>query len=97
MLEVKGSWNRDLMKAMESQLVERYLTGSITQGIYLAGYYAAEDWKQSDGKRTAARRHTLDGLSRALQEQAVDVSARRVVAVDSVVLDCSLMPPRSST
>lgn len=97
MLEVKGSWNRDLMKAMESQLVERYLTGSITQGIYLAGYYAADDWKQSDGKRTAARRHTLDGLSRALQEQAVDVSARRVVAVDSVVLDCSLMPPRSST
>jgi hypothetical protein len=97
MVEVKGSWNRDLLTAMESQLVERYLTGSNTQGIYLAGYYAADDWKQSDRKRIAARRHTLDGLSQALQEQAVDVSTRRVVGVDSVVLDCSLMAARPST
>ena len=96
MIEVKGSWNPDLLTAMEAQLVERYLTGSITQGIYLAGYYAAEDWKQSDRKRTAARRHTLAGLSQALKQQAADVSTRRLVAVDSVVLDCSLMAPRPS-
>ncbi len=97
MVEVKGSWNRDLMTAMESQLVERYLTSSITQGIYLVGYYAADNWKQSDGKRTATRRHTLDGLSQTLKEQAVDVSTRRVVGIDSVVLDCSLMAARPST
>jgi hypothetical protein len=97
MVEVKGSWNRDLLTAMESQLVERYLTGSITQGVYLTGYYAAEDWKQSDKKRTAARRHTLDALSRTLEEQAVEVSTRRVVGIDSVVLDCSLLAARPST
>jgi len=90
MMEVKGSWNRDVLRAMESQLVDRYLTGSITQGIYLTGYYAADAWNESDTKRKAARRHTLDGLSKALAEQAAEVSERRLVGVSSFVLDCSL-------
>ena len=97
MVEVKGSWNRDLMTAMESQLVERYLTGQITQGIYVTGYFAADTWKGSDRKRTAARRHTLTDLTRDLQQQAEDVSTRRVVGVESIVLDCSLMAPRPPT
>jgi hypothetical protein len=97
MIEVKGSWNRDLLTAMESQLLERYLTGSTTQGIYLAGYYAADGWNRSDKKRTAARRHTLARLSQTLKEQAVHVSTRRLVGVDSVVLDCSLLAARLPT
>ncbi len=97
MVEVKGSWNRDLMTAMESQLVERYLTGQITQGIYVTGYFAADTWKDSDRKRTAARRHTIAGLTRDLQQQAEDVSTRRVVGVESIVLDCSLVAPRPTT
>jgi hypothetical protein len=94
-VEVKGCWNADLETAMETQLVDRYLDPSeVTQGVYLVACFDPAGWKpdERDARRRAAAKHALGDLAEQLREQAQDVSARRSVDVEAVVLDCALPP-----
>lgn len=90
-VEVKGSWNRGLFEDMETQLLDRYLSGTgLTQGIYVVGHFGAETWDTSDWRRAPSRKHTLDSLRERLDGQAAQISQRGPAKVDAVVLDLSL-------
>src|SRR5207302_1755053 len=44
-IETKGSWHRQLQKAMESQLVTRYLhDNQCRHGLYLVGWFNSPQW-----------------------------------------------------
>jgi hypothetical protein len=93
-IEVKGCWNEDLDEAMRTQLAERYLLAEgQRQGIYLVGWFAADDWDKSDWKRTRCGRRSLEESRTFFADQAREISAAQNVEIAAVVLDCSL-PPR---
>jgi hypothetical protein len=71
-IEVKGSWNPELLTHLDQQLRERYLgTGEYTCGVYLVGWYACSQWGE-DWRRDATRR-----LKRAEVEQYLNERAHR--------------------
>jgi hypothetical protein len=93
-IEVKGCWNQELDQAMSTQLAERYLLAEgQRQGIYVVGWFAADDWDKDDWRRTRCGRRELDESRTFFAEQAREVSAQHGVQIAAVVLDCSL-PPR---
>ncbi len=50
-IEVKGCWNQDLNKAMETQLLDRYLKDNrCRHGIYLLGWFYCDQWDNEDGR-----------------------------------------------
>jgi hypothetical protein len=88
-IEVKGSWHREIAEAMESQLVDRYLRDNQSRhGVYLVGWFHCEAWK--DGQ--PARFETLESCRSHLEGQAAALSERRSrpVHVRAVVLDCRI-------
>jgi hypothetical protein len=93
-VEVKGCWNREVDTALRTQLAERYLVpDGQRQGVYIVGWFAADDWNTTDWRRRACARG-LEDNRRVFAEQARDVSRDLDVEIDAVVLDCSL-PPRN--
>lgn len=99
-VELKGSWNADLLTAMEDQLVDRYLEPPLHRhGIYVVAWFGRDRWtRRGDETRYAiAGRHRADELRGALEEQAAEIVRRRDVVVRAVVLDCSLPPERGAT
>ncbi|WP_280770064.1 hypothetical protein [Salipaludibacillus daqingensis] len=52
-IELKGNWHPELNKAMETQLVNRYLNDNTCRhGLYLVGWFYSDDWKDENRKRT---------------------------------------------
>jgi hypothetical protein len=94
-IEVKGCWHPEVNEAMKSQLAERYLLPEgQRQGIYVVGWFAADDWDSEDWRRTPCARRGLQESRTFVAEQAREVSAEHDVEIEAVVLDCSL-PPRT--
>jgi hypothetical protein len=91
---VAGSWAVSVEDAIDSRLVDGGLEADHRHGIYVVGFFDASDWAQDDRKRGLARRHSLAELRTTLARRAADASARRGVAVQAVVLDCSLRTRR---
>ncbi|WP_433261601.1 NACHT domain-containing protein [Actinosynnema sp. CS-041913] len=70
-IEVKPTWNRDLVNSYETQLVHRYLPEAGTDtGIYVIGYYPLNQWTAQDYRKTNARRFPPDTLY-GLKDQAL--------------------------
>jgi hypothetical protein len=87
-IEVKGSWHRELKTAMKTQLVERYLKNNdCRHGVYLVGWF-------SKSRPSAARNATqkLKALKARLNAQAQALS-KDGHTVHSTVLDCTLRQP----
>lgn len=94
MVEVKGCWHEEVDEAMRTQLTERYLLpDGHRQGVYVVGWYAADEWDGSDWRRPRCGRRSLQETCAFFETQAREVSAAIDVEIDAVVLDCSL-PPR---
>jgi hypothetical protein len=96
-IEVKGSWNPDLMFAMQSQLVESYLTPhGIRAGLYVVGHYSCASWKKSDARRRSERAGTRARVRANLVKQAKALTCA-LLELRAIVLDTSLpsMPHRS--
>lgn len=69
-IEVKPTWNRDLLKSQETQLVRRYIPEANTDtGIYLVGHYPLEQWTAHDYRKIDARKVPQDVLVQ-LRDQA---------------------------
>jgi hypothetical protein len=93
-VEVKGCWHDKVETALRAQLAERYLLPEgQRQGIYVVGWFAADDWTEDDWRRTACAARGLAESRGLFADQARDVSAELDLEIDAVVLDCSL-PPR---
>jgi hypothetical protein len=96
-IEVKGCWNAELDEAMQTQLAERYLVAEgQRQGIYVVGWFDADNWDEKDWKRTPCARRGLEESRSFFTDQAREVSAARGVQIDALALDCSL-PPREGS
>ncbi|MFD9552506.1 NACHT domain-containing protein [Nocardia salmonicida] len=76
-IEVKGSWNPDLLAAQDTQLVARYLPEAGTDtGIYLVGWYPIDLWNPADYRRAAAKKHEPQPLLTELSHQGQELSKR---------------------
>lgn len=76
-VEVKGCWNPGLRTAMESQLLDQYLTSeSIRHGIYVVGWFISDCWPDEDPKKGRSggfadiRHQAVPGMDGRRSEQA---------------------------
>lgn len=89
-IETKGCWHRELKTAMESQLVERYLTEYECQhGIYLVGWYDCNKWNIDDRRKTNTPKLSLQEAREFFESQAEMLSASGVT-IRAVVLNTAL-------
>ncbi|HUU92792.1 MAG TPA: hypothetical protein VM238_16495 [Phycisphaerae bacterium] len=93
-IEVKGCYHRELETAMETQLVHRYLKDNqCPHGLYLVGWFNCGPWSQTDYRKAAAPRYSIEAaLERfARQAQALQATGKiQGLALTAVVLDTAL-------
>ena len=88
-VETKGCWNRNLKKAMEGQLRDRYLRpNNLTHGLYIVGWFLCEHWSREDYRRRQTPKKTFDEARAIFSEQARALSEGRS-RIRSYVLDLS--------
>jgi len=93
--EVKAAWNRDIVQAVRTQLVDRYMADLGTRhGVYVVAWFDVAWWSTDDSARArAARWPSRAALHERLDEAAAAVRAHGA-EVACVVLDCSYDRPR---
>ena len=90
-IEVKGSWNRELKTAMETQLVHRYLTNTpCRHGLYLVGWFPPRQSANRE-KRSRPGRLNRETLQEFLDQQAQQLSDH-TRTIKALVIDCSINP-----
>ncbi|WP_447598643.1 NACHT domain-containing protein [Nitrospira sp. Nam80] len=88
-IEVKGSWHRELQNAMRTQLTEQYLRNNYCQhGLYLVGWFNCDEWDEKDYRKRDAPKLTLDEAKEKFAAQAVALS-RDGIHIEAFVLDTS--------
>lgn len=91
-IEVKGSWHKELDHAMRSQLRDRYLAEShCHHGLYLVGWFNCPDWDDDDSRRSAVNNWGLsvDEARRRFDHQASELSTEGNT-LRALVIDTSL-------
>ncbi len=90
-IEVKGSWNRELETAMKTQLKDRYLQNSHCQhGLYLVGWFNCDQWDEKDYRKTGAPKQSLHEAQQRFDAQAKDLSGDGL-HIETLVLDTSFV------
>ncbi len=87
-VEVKGSWHRDVNEAMQTQLHDRYLRNNQSPyGLYLVGWFNCEQWDDTHYQKRASLRNLPDlgEARRKLEAQAAQLS-RQGTIIRAVVL-----------
>jgi hypothetical protein len=93
-IETKGCWHREVLEAIETQLVNRYLKDSACRhGLYLVGWFGSSKWDDVDHRKRNVASRTPAELKAALAAKADALSASGL-QVASVVLNASLQPAR---
>ena len=88
-VEVKGCWNHELRTAMETQLVNRYMTdNNCLNGVYVVEWFLCEQW-DGDRRKADTPNWTLETARTYFDEQAVALS-NKTRSVQAVVLDATL-------
>lgn len=89
-VETKGCWNRDLNRAMDTQLVGRYLKDhSSPFGVYLIGWFICPQWNITDPRKKEAAKGSLGEYRNKFSHQAAALSIDGAT-VKAFVLDASL-------
>jgi predicted NACHT family NTPase len=89
-IEIKGCWNSGLKKAMEAQLVNRYLNeNSCHYGLYLVGWFSCPQWHNSDYRKGDTPSMDAAQARQYFADQATALT-RNGVRVSSLVIDASL-------
>jgi hypothetical protein len=89
-IEIKGSWNREVKTAMGEQLVDRYLADNeCKNGLYLMGWYQCSQWDDEDYKKNEHKFASIEDARKYLNGQANELSGNGRL-VRAVVLDISL-------
>jgi hypothetical protein len=77
-VEVKGSWNREVREAMRSQLRDRYLRDNACRhGLYVVGWFLCDQWDDDDYRKAHTLRllpSSIHATQRFLEAQAADLS-----------------------
>ena len=86
-IEVKGCWNSELDRAMEEQLVGRYLKDNPCQhGLYLVGWFNCDLWDVDDYRKRNAPAISLDDARKKFAAQAEDLS-KNDIKIQAFVMD----------
>lgn len=90
-IETKGVWHREILTAMQTQLVERYLADNrCRHGLYLVGWFNCNQWDNDDNRKSRAERfESIEELQNVLDEQARDLSTVGL-KIKAVVINASL-------
>lgn len=89
-IEVKGCWHREVMTAMETQLVDRYLANNANPyGLYLVGWFTCTQWDNNDGRKNSTPRMTIDEAKQHFDTQAEQLSSASQL-VRACVIDSAL-------
>lgn len=57
-IETKGNWHSELLTAMKTQLVDRYLADNdCRHGLYLVGWFNSPQWDDSDSNKKVAMKY----------------------------------------
>ncbi|GJM36843.1 MAG: hypothetical protein DHS20C19_02100 [Acidimicrobiales bacterium] len=77
-IEVKGAWNKDLLVAAETQLVDQYMHDvSATHGLYVVAWPNLDSWEDaSDRRRARVQKLDRPEVAAQLQTQAAALTAR---------------------
>jgi hypothetical protein len=87
-VETKGSWNRELDDAMETQLVNRYLArNQCRHGIYLVGWFVSAAWDDTGPSKQPSK--SITDARTQFEAQAIKLSVGGL-KIRSVVLDVSI-------
>lgn len=90
-IEVKGSWNRELQTAMKTQLKDRYLQNNHCQhGLYLVGWFNCDQWDKKDYRKAEAHKLTLHEAEERFDAQARDLSGDGI-HIETLMLDTSFV------
>jgi hypothetical protein len=85
-IEVKGCWNAALWTAMQTQLVDEYMTANaLGHGIYLVGWYLCDAWSDTDGRKRDTPHDPLDRVQARLRSQVKQIAEARPHIQISVV------------
>lgn len=88
-IEVKGSWHRELRNAMRTQLVDRYLADNPgCHGLYVVGWFHCEQWDRDDPRRRPPY-PSLEHAQEQLASQA-DHFSNELHIVRALVLNTAL-------
>jgi hypothetical protein len=90
-LEIKCSWNTDLLTALDTQLVGDYLQNNqrAQHGVYVVGWFDSPLWDKRDQRRRRNYRGGMMALSKHIRKQARNASKPGIHVVADV-LDASL-------
>jgi len=89
-IEVKGCWHTELFKAMETQLVGKYLKDSHCQhGLYLVGWFNCENWDDKDYRKGQAMKITMEKAQESLDSQAISLS-KVDLKIKSLIINAAL-------
>ncbi len=88
-IEVKGSWNKEVPTSQAEQLAGRYLPDAGTDiGIYMVGWYPIKLWDVTgDNRKTQAKKLQMCTLRVHLLDQAASLSQAGGVHVRLVVIN----------
>jgi hypothetical protein len=93
-IEVKGCWNPDQKRAMERQLLNRYLAqNDCTNGIFLLAWFVCEAWTAMD-RRQRAVPFMSKGAARAYFVAQATRLSDPPIRLSSVVLDATISATR---
>jgi hypothetical protein len=87
-IEVKGCWHSQVMEAMESQLLDRYLKSNECQhGLYLVGWFVCDEWDSTHKSKKQVPNLSLDEFIEMLNVQAARLSSQEDKQISAFVLD----------
>jgi hypothetical protein len=87
-VEVKCSWNDELLSAMQTQLHDRYLNSYKRNfGIYLVGWFQSSKWTESENKKLKNKPRLQNEPILQKQAQALSTASK---TISYVGLDCEL-------
>ncbi len=89
-IEVKGCWHSEVNKAMETQLLNRYLgKRNCNYGLYIVGWFCCKQWDKNDSRSNRITTTDIEEVRELLKKQAETLSNGDKL-IKSYVLDCSL-------
>ena len=89
-IEVKGCWHGEVNKAMETQLLNRYLNdNNCNHGIYLVGWFLCNQWDMDDNSKNRISAQDIEEARKKFNEQAMKLSTDDKM-IKSFVMNCSL-------
>lgn len=85
-VEVKGCWHKELLTAIQTQLVGRYLRDNACQfGLYLVGWFNCKQWDENDYRSKEAEKHDRSDLVSHLTKRAQELSKQDMLVRAKVI------------